>query len=276
MKVLTVDIGGTNVKILASGQGDATTRRFPSGPGLTPKKMASQVKDLAEGWQYDVVSIGYPGPVYSGRPTADPRNLGKGWVRFNFAGAFRRPVKIINDAAMQALGSYKGGLLLFLGLGTGFGSALVAGWTVVPLELGQMPFRNGTYETYLGANALKRLGKKKWQRQVERVVAALISAIHPDDVVLGGGNAKKLKTLLPVAGPDTTLLLSWAGFGSGKNLSLRQNAGPRSLQMSTKSSSLCSRPAAPLDISDIPHPARQVETTRDLKRGAAKTPRKLN
>jgi len=197
MKVLTLDIGGTNVKILASGLGDVTPRRFPSGPDLTPKKMASQVNDLAKDWQYEVVSIGYPGPVYNGRPTADPRNLGEGWVRFNFAGAFRRPVKIINDAAMQALGSYKGGLMLYLGLGTGFGSALVVDGIVVPLELGHMPFRNGTYETYLGAGALRRLGKKKWERQVERAVAALISAIHPDDVVLGGGNAKKLKALPP-------------------------------------------------------------------------------
>jgi polyphosphate glucokinase len=197
MKVLTIDIGGTNVKILASGQNDTTPRKFPSGPELTPGRMASQVKKLAEGWQYDVVSIGYPGPVYSGRPAADPRNLGKGWMRFNFAGAFKRPVKIINDAAMQALGSYKGGLLLFLGLGTGFGSAVVVQGSVVPLELGHLPYRGGTYESYLGARALKRLGKKKWQRQVERAVAALTSAIHPDDVVLGGGNAKKLKALPP-------------------------------------------------------------------------------
>lgn len=197
MKVLTIDIGGTNVKILVSGQADATPRRFPSGRELTPKKMASEVTKLAKDWQYDVVSIGYPGPVDRGRPVADPRNLGRGWTKFNFARAFRRPVKIINDAAMQALGSYKGGLMLFLGLGTGFGSAVVVSGTVVPLELGHMPYQNGTYETYLGARALKRLGKRKWERQVERAVAALISAIHPDDVVLGGGNTKKLKALPP-------------------------------------------------------------------------------
>jgi len=197
MRVLTIDIGGTNVKILASGQGDTEPRRFPSGPQLTPKKMASQVKKLAADWQYDVVSIGYPGPVDRGRPTADPHNLGKGWVRFNFAGAFRRPVRIVNDAAMQALGSYKSGLMLYMGLGTGFGTALVVRRTLVPLEMGHLPYRNGTYDAHLGARALKRLGKKKWQRQVERVVAALISAIHPDDVVLGGGNVKKLKALPP-------------------------------------------------------------------------------
>ena len=197
MKVLTIDIGGTNVKILASGQGDTEPRRFPSGPQLTPGKMVSHVKKLAADWQYDVVSIGYPGPVQLGRPTADPHNLGKGWVRFNFAGAFRRPVRIINDAAMQALGSYKTGLMLYMGLGTGFGTALVVRRTLVPLEMGHLPYRNGTYDAYLGARGLKRLGKKKWQRQVERVVASLISAINPDDVVLGGGNVKKLKALPP-------------------------------------------------------------------------------
>jgi len=197
MKVLTIDIGGTNVKILASGQGDAEPRRFPSGPQLTPEKMVAHVKKLAADWQYEVVSIGYPGPVDRGRPTADPHNLGKGWVRFNYAGAFRRPVRIINDAAMQALGSYKSGVMLYMGLGTGFGTALVVRRILVPLEMGHLPYRNGTYDAYLGARGLKRLGKKKWQRQVERVVAALISAIHPDDVVLGGGNVKKLKALPP-------------------------------------------------------------------------------
>jgi len=197
MKVLTIDIGGTNVKILASGQGDTEPRRFPSGPQLTPEKMVAHVKKLAADWQYEVVSIGYPGPVDRGRPTADPHNLGKGWVRFNYAGAFRRPVRIINDAAMQALGSYKSGVMLYMGLGTGFGTALVVRRILVPLEMGHLPYRNGTYDAYLGARGLKRLGKKKWQRQVERVVAALISAIHPDDVVLGGGNVKKLKALPP-------------------------------------------------------------------------------
>src|SRR5260370_19615072 len=199
MRVLTIDIGGTNVKIRVSGQ--PTPRRFPSGRALTPGQMVSQVKERAADWEYDVVSIGYPGPVHEGRPTADPRNLGKGWVRFNVAGAFRRPVTIINDAAMQARGSYKGGLMLFLGLGTGIGAAVVVGGMVVPLELARLPYRNGTYESYLGVRALRRLGKKKWQRNVEQVVAALISAIRPDDVVLGGGNAKKLKALPPGCRP---------------------------------------------------------------------------
>jgi polyphosphate glucokinase len=195
MRVLAIDVGGTNVKFLANGQ--STHRRFPSGPKLTPAQMVAQVQKLAKDWHYNAVSIGYPGPVERGRPTADPRNLGQGWVNFNFAGGFKRPVKIVNDASMQALGSYKGGTMLFLGLGTGIGAAIVVGGFVVPLELARVPYRNGTFETYLGAKGLKRLGKKKWQRHVEQVTAALISAIHPDDVVLGGGNVKKLKALPP-------------------------------------------------------------------------------
>jgi polyphosphate glucokinase len=195
MKVLAIDIGGTNVKFLANGE--STHRRFPSGRKLTPAQMVAQVQKLARDWDYNAVSIGYPGPVDRGRPTADPRNLAKGWVNFNFAGRFKRPVKIVNDASMQALGSYKGGTMLFLGLGTGIGAAIVVGGFVVPLELARVPYKNGTFETYLGAKGLRRLGKKKWQRHVEQVTAALISAIHPDDVVLGGGNVKKLKALPP-------------------------------------------------------------------------------
>ena len=195
MKVLAIDIGGTNVKFLANGE--STHRRFPSGRKLTPAQMVAQVQKLARDWDYNAVSIGYPGPVDRGRPTADPRNLAKGWVNFNFAGRFKRPVKIVNDASMQALGSYKGGTMLFLGLGTGIGAAIVVGGFVVSLELARVPYKNGTFETYLGAKGLRRLGKKKWQRHVEQVTAALIAAIHPDDVVLGGGNVKKLKALPP-------------------------------------------------------------------------------
>ncbi len=195
MNVLVVDIGGTNVKILAAGKEEC--RRFPSGPTLTPKQMVSGVKKLAEDWTYDAVSIGYPGVVLRGRIATEPRNLGKGWIGFDFRAAFGRPVKIINDAAMQALGSYKGGLMLFLGLGTGLGSALVAEGVVIPMELGHVPYKNGTYEDYVGARGLKRLGKKKWQGHVANAVARLVEALHPDDVVLGGGNAKKLKDLPP-------------------------------------------------------------------------------
>jgi polyphosphate glucokinase len=195
MNVLAVDVGGTNVKLLATGQDEP--RRFPSGQELKPKQMVSGVKRIASDWKYDVVSIGYPGLVLRGRPAMEPHNLGRAWVGFNFNSAFGRPVKIINDAAMQALGSYKGGLLLFVGLGTGLGSALVHEGLVVPLELGHLSYKNGTYEDYIGLRGLKRLGKKKWRRHVAYCVARLIDVLHPDDVVLGGGNAKKLKELPP-------------------------------------------------------------------------------
>jgi polyphosphate glucokinase len=193
MRVLAIDVGGTNVKVLATGQTEP--RRFPSGPKMTAKKMVSGVKEITRDWKYDVVAIGYPGPVLGGRPAVEPHNLGRGWVGFNFRAAFGRPVKIINDAAMQALGGYRSGTLLFLGLGTGLGSALVVAGNVVPMELGHLSYKNGTYEDYVGVRGLKRLGRKKWARHVEFGVARLIDALHPDDVVLGGGNAKKLKKL---------------------------------------------------------------------------------
>jgi predicted NBD/HSP70 family sugar kinase len=193
LKVLVIDIGGTNVKVLATGENDS--RRFPSGPNMTPQQMMADVKKLVADWKYDVVSIGYPGRVHHNRPVADPRNLGRGWTRFNFSAAFKRPVKIINDAAMQALGSYRNGTMLFLGLGTGLGSALIAEGVIVPMEVGHLPYKKGTYEDYLGARGLERLGKKKWRRHIEKCVARLISAFQLDDVVIGGGNAKKLINL---------------------------------------------------------------------------------
>jgi polyphosphate glucokinase len=193
--VLVVDVGGTNVKILATGQDER--RRFPSGPALTPQRMVSGVKKLAKGWKYDVVSIGYPGLVLRGRPIVEPRNLAKGWVGFDYRAAFRQPVKIINDAAMQALGSYKGGTMLFLGLGTGLGSAFVVDGIVEPLELGHLPYKKGTYEDYLGLRGLEKRGKKKWRKHVADVVEQLAAALEPDDVVIGGGNVKRLKELPP-------------------------------------------------------------------------------
>jgi polyphosphate glucokinase len=195
MKVLVVDVGGTNVKVLATGQKES--RRFPSGPKMTPKKMVSGIKRIASDWKYDVVSIGYPGLVHKGKPAAEPHNLGRAWVGFNFKAAFGCPVKIINDAAMQALGSYKKGLMLFLGFGTGLGAALVDQGILVPMELGHLSYKNGTYEDYLGIRGLTRLGEKKWKRTVVYGVARLFDAFHPDDVVLGGGNVKKLKHLPP-------------------------------------------------------------------------------
>jgi polyphosphate glucokinase len=195
MNVLVVDIGGTNVKILATGEN--VPRKFSSGPKLTAKRMVARVRKIVGNWQYDVVSIGYPGPVLRGRVVAEPHNLAPGWVGFDFAAAFGCPVKLINDAAMQALGSYQGGVLLFLGLGTGFGSALVVEGVVVPMELAHLSYNKRTYEDYVGLRGLQRLGKKKWRQHVEYVVAGLIPALHSDDVVLGGGNAKKLKQLPP-------------------------------------------------------------------------------
>jgi polyphosphate glucokinase len=193
VNVLVVDVGGTHVKILATGQRER--RRFPSGPTLTAEQMAREVKELAGDWKYDAVSIGFPGPVLRDRPVAEPHNLAPGWVGFDYAAAFGCPVKLINDAAMQALGSYKGGKMLFLGLGTGLGSAMVLDGIVEPMELGHLPYKKGTYEDYVGIRGLDRLGKKKWHRCVADVVALLIAALEPDDVVLGGGNVKKLKEL---------------------------------------------------------------------------------
>jgi polyphosphate glucokinase len=195
MNVLVVDVGGTHVKILASGQKEP--RRFESGPTLTAKQMVSEVQKLAGDWSYDVVSIGYPGPVLRGRPIAEPHNLGGGWVGFNFEKAFRRPVKVVNDAAMQALGSYKRGKMLFLGLGTGLGSTLIVDEIIEPMELSHLPFRKGTYEDYVGVRGLMNHGKRKWRRYVADVVARLTDALEPNDVVLGGGNAQRLKKLPP-------------------------------------------------------------------------------
>ena len=193
MNVLVVDVGGTHVKILATGQKER--RRFPSGPALTAEQMVRGVKELAGDWKYDAVSIGYPGPVLHCRPVAEPRNLAPGWVRFDFGAAFGCPVKVINDAALQALGSYKGGKMLFLGLGTGLGSAMILDGIAEPMELGHLPYKKGTYEDYVGVRGLDRLGKKRWRHYVADVVAALTAALQPDDVVLGGGNLKKLKEL---------------------------------------------------------------------------------
>jgi polyphosphate glucokinase len=195
MNVLVVDVGGTHVKILVTGQEER--REFPSGPTLTAVQMVRGVKELAGDWKYDAVSIGYPGPVLHGRPVAEPHNLATGWVGFDYRAAFECPVKVINDAALQALGSYQGGKMLFLGLGTGLGSAMVLDGIVEPMELSHLPYKRGTFEDYVGIRGLHRLGKKKWHRFVADVVAVLIAALEPDDVVLGGGNVKKLKELPP-------------------------------------------------------------------------------
>jgi len=194
-RVLVVDIGGTNVKLLATGQTEP--RRFPSGPTLTPRKMVAGVRRAATGWPYDVIAIGYPGPVAGGHPITEASNLAPGWVGFDFQVAFGCPVKLRNDAAMQALGSYAGGTMLFLGLGTGLGTALVADGVVEHLELGYLPYKKGTYEDYVGRRGLKRLGRKKWRANVREMVERLAGAIKPDEVVIGGGNVKKLGDLPP-------------------------------------------------------------------------------
>src|SRR3984885_12381850 len=195
-KVLVVDVGGSHVKILATGH--KTPRKVASGSKMTARKMCTWVKKAASDWSYDVATIGYPAPVVHGKPIREPYNLGKGWVGFDYEKGLGCPVKIINDAAMQALGSYKGGRMLFLGLGTGLGSAMIADGIVEPMELAHLPYKRGkTYEDYLGIRGLKRLGRKKWAREVEKVVELLRAALEPEEVVLGGGNAKKLKKLPP-------------------------------------------------------------------------------
>ena len=194
-KVLVVDIGGNHIKLLVTGQ--SQPRKVVSGPLLTPELMMAGIREAVSDWDHDVVSIGCPGPVLGGRPLQDPHNLGAGWVQFDFETAFGRPVKIINDAAMQAIGSYRSGRMLFLGLGTGLGTTLIIEGVVHPMELGHLPYKKGTFEDYVGQRGLNRNGKKEWRRDVEDVVARLIAALQPSDVVLGGGNVKKLKELPP-------------------------------------------------------------------------------
>ncbi|OPY65817.1 MAG: Glucose-6-phosphate isomerase [Syntrophorhabdus sp. PtaU1.Bin002] len=195
MNILVVDVGGTSVKILATGQ--EAPRTFPSGPSLTPEQMASSVLSIAGDWTYDVVSIGVPGPVVNGRPVEEPRNLGPGWVMFDYEEAFGRPVKIMNDAAMQALGSYKGGRMLFMGLGTGLGTALIVEGAVQPMELAHLPYKKATFEEYLGKKGLERLGVKRWYRHILDCVSRLTTALQLDDVVIGGGNVRRLPELPP-------------------------------------------------------------------------------
>ncbi len=194
MRVLVVDVGGNNVKLLATGQ--KTPRKTPSGPTLSARGMVAAVKRATGDWRYDAVSIGYPGPVKNGRLAEEPVNLGRGWMRFDYAKAFGKPVHIVNDAVMQALGSYRGGRMLFLGLGTGLGAALVVEGHVQPLEIAHLPYRAGkTYEEFLGKRGQDRMGKKRWRRVVAEIVPRLFDAFQVDEVVIGGGNAKQLKDL---------------------------------------------------------------------------------
>jgi polyphosphate glucokinase len=196
--ILVIDVGGTNVKVLATAQKNPV--KIPSGPKMTAKKMVKAVLNAVAGWSYSAVSIGYPGPVIHGRPLSEPHNLGGGWVGFDFQKAFGCPVKLTNDAAMQALGIYEGGRMLFLGLGTGLGSAMIVDGVLEPMEIAHLPYKKGrTYEDYLGLRGIERLGKKKWRRHVTQAVTTLKNALGADYVVVGGGNSKLLKKLPPGA-----------------------------------------------------------------------------
>jgi polyphosphate glucokinase len=195
--VLAVDVGGSHVKVLASNEQEK--RRFASGPKLTAEQMVEGVLRVVEGWSYDVVTVGIPAPVRRGHVISEPVNLGDGWVGFDYEGAFGNPTRVVNDAAMQALGSYEGGRMLFLGLGTGLGTTLITDNVVDPLELGHLPYRKKTFEEYVSERALERDGKKRWREAVFDVVARLSAAMEPDYVVIGGGGVDELKELPPNA-----------------------------------------------------------------------------
>lgn len=213
MRILVIDVGGTHVKV--QGTGHKKRVEIPSGPRMTPATMVSAVRAATVGWKYDAVSIGYPGAVVHGRPISEPHHLGSGWVGFDFRKAFGRPVAIVNDAAMQALGSYRSGRMLFLGLGTGLGSAMIVDNVLAPMELAHLPYKNGrSYEDYVGLAGLKRQGKKEWRRQVKKIVQQLKAALQVDYVVLGGGNARLLKKLPP----DTRLGDNSNAFKGGYRL----------------------------------------------------------
>jgi len=195
-RILVLDVGGTHVKVAFSDL--STEWEIPSGPKFTPRQMVRALARVIRGEKYDAVAIGYPGPVKRGEIARDPAHLGPGWVGFDFREAFGHPVRIVNDAAMQALGDYRRGNLLFLGLGTGLGSAMVVNGTLQPMELAHLPYKKGrTFEEYVGRDALERFGKKKWEKEVRKVVEMLVAALEPDEVVLGGGNAVKIGKLLP-------------------------------------------------------------------------------
>ncbi|HUK95053.1 MAG TPA: ROK family protein [Gaiellaceae bacterium] len=194
--ILAVDVGGSHVKALLSTDG-SERRRFDSGPDLTPARMVEGVLEITTDWAFDVASIGIPAPVKDDRVVQEPVNLGPGWVGFDFQEAMGKPTKVLNDAAMQALGSYDGGKMLFLGLGTGLGSAVVTDGVLEPMELAHLPFRKGTFEDYVGERGRRSLGKKKWEKAVAETIETLSAAIEPDYVVLGGGNVKKVTELPP-------------------------------------------------------------------------------
>jgi polyphosphate glucokinase len=272
MNVLVVDVGGTSVKILATAQ--SVPRKFPSGPELTAQAMVAGVKATAQGWAYDAVAVGYPGAVLQNRPVAEPHNLAAGWVGFDYQDAFGCPVKIINDAAMQALGSYNGGTLLFLGLGTGLGTAMIVDGVVQPMELGHMPYRKATYEDYVGLRGLERLGKKKWQKRVADVVARMISALEPTDVVIGGGNVRKLDSLPPGCrlGDNANAFVGgfrmWAPVG---HQDAPVHVAP-SFPLPAKKAAAANGPAAPAKPAAVKKPAVAKKPAAAKKPAVAKKP----
>lgn len=219
-KILVIDVGGTNVKLLATGR---TSRvKIPSGEQLTPDEMVAAVKDVTSSWDYDVIAVGFPSPVVHGRILKEPVNLGAGWVGFNFDEAFGKPVRVANDATMQALGSYTDGRMFFIGLGTGMGTALVDNGYAISLEIGHLPYKQRTFEEYLGAKGMQRAGKDLWERRVHRIAEDLCDAFVCDYVVLGGGNSKELTSLPPRArlGDNANAFKGgfrmWSGSGSGE------------------------------------------------------------
>jgi polyphosphate glucokinase len=229
-RVLVLDVGGTHVKIRMGAAGEE--RAFESGPHLTAKRMVGQVLELTGDWKYDVVSIGYPGIVFHGRITADPHNLGPGWIGFSWAKAFGKPVRVVNDAAMQAMGSYAGGRMLFLGLGTGLGATLIMNGIVEPMEIGHMPYKHGrTYEDYVGERGRRKLGTKKWRKVVAEVVDQLRSVLEVDYVVLGGGNTRRLRRLpkFARAGDNTNAFIGglrlWERSGEDDPLTVPDKRG---------------------------------------------------
>jgi polyphosphate glucokinase len=195
VNILVIDVGGSSIKLIVTGQ--SQPRKISSGPAFTAEQLVADVKGATSDWKYDVISMGYPGPVVNNRPLRDPWNLGPGWVGFDYQGAFGRPIRIVNDAAMQALGSYRGGKMLFLGLGTGLGSCMIVDGIVEPMELGHLPYKDSTFEDYIATRGFVRLGVEKWRESVKDVVARLATALEPDDIVLGGGNVNNLPLLPP-------------------------------------------------------------------------------
>lgn len=243
MKVLVIDIGGHNVKLLATGQ--ERPRKIPSGPRFTPKDLVERLPQAVEGWSFEAISIGYPGPVIGGRPAADPCNLGPGWVGFDFAHAFGVPVKVVNDAAMQAWGSYAGGRMLFLGLGTGLGTALVLDGLLHPLEAGHLPYKRGkTYEEVLGNAGLLRLGKKRWRAEIRHVIELFRNAFQVDYLVIGGGNRKLLASLPPYARMGDNAFAFLGGFRLWEASGQGPPAHPESAPASREASSAPHRDSA--------------------------------